>query len=349
MINKSIFYTSQPILSYKRLYNLVLGTRGKGKTVQFVKTCISKGIQKHKVSFVILCRYKEDYYAVKDSWWSCVQDEENECNYFPEKEYKFSTRKKIIYCKQGENEYPIGEFVMLSEYVRAKKVPRPYVEIIFFDEFLNEDNDYLNNEVDKFLNVCDSIIRNRNNVRVFLVSNTISMLNPYFNYFNITSLTGRFTKGEHNSIVELCEDNGFLKYREQTKFGSSIKGTEYGKFALEGRFMLDDMTNVIANPKGNYTYLYNIILNGTNISVYNVNNLLYFSKCNDFTRRSYTPYVEDAKRCGARFCEKSFRYFEHINDYFMKDRVMFETLPIKNEIIYFIRWKMGNSYERKQR
>lgn len=348
-MTKSIFYTSQPILSYKRLYNMVLGTRGKGKSVQMVRNCISKGIQKKKVSFVVICRYKEDYLAIKDNWWDIVQDEESNCNYYPVSEYKFSTRKKIIYCKQGEKEYPIGEFVILREYVRAKKVPRPNVEIIFFDEFLNEDNDYLNEEITKFLNVCDSIIRNRDNVRVFLVSNTISMLNPYFYYFNITKLTGRFTKGDHNSIVELCEDAGFLEYRMKTKFGSSIQGTTYGEFALQGRFMLDDMTNVLPNPKGNYIYLYNIILNGHNISVYNVNNLLYFAKCNDFTRRSYTPYVEDAKKCGARFCEKSFRYFEHINDYFMKDKVMFETLPIKNEIIYFIRWKMGTSYESKQR
>ena len=101
--------------------------------------------------------------------------------------------------------FPIGEFIALRDYMRAKRKPRPKVRIIFFDEFLNEENDYLKNEIKAYLSVCDSIIRNRDNVRCYLVSNHISVLNPYFNYFGIYQLGKRFTRGKHDSLLEFTD------------------------------------------------------------------------------------------------------------------------------------------------
>lgn len=335
--NTNIFYNDQQLLSYKRLYNMIMGVRGHGKTYNCTRRCIATGLEKKKVSFVVLVRYKEDIKTIKDSWWSVVE------HLFPQ--YHFSSESNVIYAQNELEKIAIGEYVALSEYTRAKKVPRPYVKYIFFDEFLNEDNDYLPNEIDKFLSVCDSIIRNRDDVRVMMVTNTISMINPYFDYFGINKLNGRFTKGNHESIVEFTDSEEFTKYRQQTKFGSSIKNTKYGEFAIDGRFMLDDTTNVIKDPKGNYNYLYNLMLEGLNISVYLVNNLMYLCYSKDYTRTSYTPYVEDAKKYGAIFCEKTFRHFKVISKYFMQDKMMFEHLKIKNAIIELLKFMMGNRYK----
>lgn len=336
-MNKSIFYSCQQLLSYKRIYNFICGIRGHGKTHDTTRLLIKTGITNKKVSFVVLTRYKEDYKVIKDDWWEVV------AYLFPE--YTFSSVGKVIYADNGIEKFAIGEFVCLSEYVRAKKVPRPHVKYIVFDECLNEDNDYLPNEIDKFLSVCDSIIRNRNDVRVILIANTISVINPYFDYFGITKLDRRFTKGLHNSVVEFTDSEEFVKYREQTKFGSSIKGTKYGDFAMKGEFMLDDTTNVMNKPNNTYHYLYNIILEGMNISVGMVNNLLYFSLSSDTNKKTYTPYVEDAKKYNAMFCDKTFRYFKHIQKYFLNNMVMYESLKIKNSIILFVQFLMGNRYK----
>lgn len=338
-MDESIFYDAHDILSYKRLYNVVMGVRGHGKTDNTTKKCIEKGIQQKKVSFIVLVRYKEDIRNIKDNWWDVCSDR---C--FPE--YQFFSKGRVIYAKNEVETFPIGEIVALNEYTRAKRVPRPYVKYIVFDEFLNEDNDYLNDEVTKFLSVCDSIIRLREDVRVFLITNHVTTLNPYFDYFGFVKLPEkRFLKGEHNSILEFTDSDEFVKYRETTKFGSSVKGTKYGSFALEGKFLLDDSTNVYPNPSGKFNYLYNIVLEGLNISVYMVSGLMFFDECKDKTRLSYTPYVEDAKVFGATFCEKGFKYFQHINKYFMKDEVMYSSLMVKNTIIEFIRFLMGNRYK----
>ena len=334
-----MWYNAQQLLSYKRLYNFICGVRGHGKTYDETKRCIDVGLKEKKLSFVVLVRYKEDILFVKDSWWSIVE------HLYPN--YKFFSQRRLIYATNIETKetFVIGEFVAISEYMRVKKSPRPYVKFIFFDEFLNEESDYLNDEITKFLNVCDSIIRNREDVRVLLVSNTITLINPYFSYFGINKLSGRFTKGKYNSIVEFTDSEEFIKFRETTKFGSTIKGTKYGDFALSGAFMLDDMTNVIPNPPFKTRhYLFNIVLNENNIEVSLVNGLLFFTKSNDYTRRSYTPYVENAKMYHSTYVEKTFRYFKMIQKYFMNDRVMYQSLIIKNDIIEFMQYLNGSKY-----
>lgn len=336
-MTNSIYYSSQGILSYKRLYNLICGIRGCGKTYDTSKLAIKKSLQTKKISFVVLCRYKEDFKDIKDSWWSDVE------HLFPE--YTFSSTGKVIYASNGLEKFPIGEFVCLTEYVRAKKVPRPHVKYIIFDECLNEDNDYLPNEIGKFLSICDSIIRNRDDVRVFMIANTISVINPYFDYFGFGKLEKQFTKGLHNSILEFTDSEKFKEFRKTTKFGGSIVDTDYGQFAIDGAFMLDDYTNVMTQPNAPYHHLYNLVLEGHNISVGMVNGLLYFSNCKDFTRKLFTPYVEDSKKFNAMFCEKTFRYFKHIQKYFLNNQVMYETLKIKNEIILFVQFLMGNRYK----
>ena len=335
-LNK-IYYTSQPLLSYKRLYNFICGVRGHGKTYNITKLCINAGIKYKRISFVVLTRYKEDIKEIKDGWWDIV------AHLYPE--YTFSNVGKLIYASNGIEKFPIGEFICLTEYVRAKKKPRPYVKFIVFDECLNEDMDYLNNEINKFLNICDSIIRNRQDVRVILIANTISILNPYFDYFGITKLNERFTKGLHNSIFENTDSEEFIKYRKETKFGKSIDGTTYGNFAIEGQFLLDDTTNVMPKPSSTNHYLYNIILDGMNIAVGVVNNLLYFSNSKDDSKKAFTPYVEDAKTSNAIYCDKNCKHFKAIQKYFLSNMVMYESLKIKNSIILFMQFMMGNRYK----
>jgi hypothetical protein len=64
------------------------------------------------------------------------------------------------------------------------------------DEFQKEDGQYLKNEVQKLQSLLISIARGNGsqsrNIKVFLLGNNISMLNPYFIYFDITK---RFKEG----------------------------------------------------------------------------------------------------------------------------------------------------------
>ena len=333
-----MYYNCHDLLTYNRLYNMVVGVRGHGKTYCYTKKCIDTGLETKKISFVVLVRYKEDINAIKDDWWSIVE------HLYPD--YIFYSQRNIIYAKNSLETFPIGEFIALKQYMRAKRKPRPNVRIIFFDEFLNEENDYLPNEINAFTNICDSIIRNRDNVRCYLVSNHISVLNPYFNYFGIYQLGKRFTRGQHDSILEFTDSAEFIEYRKQTKFGQSISGTEYGDYAMLGKMLLDDMTNVTKAPDSACHHQFNLILEGQPLEVCMMENLLYIRKNKDKTAIAYTPYVDDAV-LGAIFCTKNLNHFDFLVNKFMKDEVIYESLEIKNTIINFVRFKMGTGAFKK--
>lgn len=333
-----MYYNPHDLLTYNRLYNMVVGVRGHGKTYCYTKKCIDVGLEQKKISFVVLVRYKEDINAIKDDWWSIVE------HLYPD--YIFYTQRNIIYARNSLESFPIGEFIALKQYMRAKRKPRPNVRIIFFDEFLNEENDYLPNEINAFTNICDSVIRNRDNVRCYLVSNTISVINPYFNYFGVYQLGKRFTRGQHDSILEFTDSAEFIEYRKTTKFGQSIQGTEYGDYAMLGKMLLDDMTNVSKLPDGECHHQFNLILEGIPMEVCMMSNILYIRKNRDKTAVAYTPYVDDAV-LGAIFCTKSLTHFDFIVNKFTNDEIMYESLEIKNAIINFVRFKMGTGAFKK--
>ena len=335
--NNNIYYNGHDILTYNRLYNMVMGIRGHGKTYFYTKKCIDTGLKEKDIAFVVLVRYKEDIQYIKDDWWAIVE------HLYPE--YIFESKNNIIYAKNQYEKFPIGEFVSLKQYTRAKRKPRPKVKIIFFDECLNEDNDYLPNEIDAFLSICDSIIRNREDVRVFLVSNHVSVLNPYYNYFEFSGFGKRFTRGKHDSILEFTDSAEFLAYRKETKFGSSIQGTTYGDFAMLGHMLLDDTSNVSSIPEGQCKHQFNLSLNGLLIDVCYINNILYMRKCKDYTATAFTPFVDDAVKNGAIYCTKKLNHFNLIVKKFTSDEIMYETLEIKNAVISFVRWKMGNTFK----
>jgi hypothetical protein len=300
--------------------------------------CIDTGLEQKDISFVVLVRYKEDIKDLKDGWWDIV------AHLYPD--YMFYSKRNIIYAKNSLETFPIGEFIALRDYMRAKRKPRPKVKIIFFDEFLNEENDYLANEIKAYLSICDSVIRNRDNVRCYLVSNHISVINPYFNYFGFVQLGKRFTRGQHDSILEFTDSEQFVEYRKHTKFGSSIDGTEYGEYAMMGKMLLDDYTNVSKIPDSQCHHQFHIRLEGLLIDVCVMNNILYLRKSSDSTATAFTPYVDDAVQ-GAIFCTKSLNHFDYIVDKFMRDEIMYETLQIKNAIINFVRFKVGTGVYKK--
>lgn len=333
-----MYYNCHDLLTYNRLYNIVMGVRGHGKTYCFTKKCIDLGLEQKNISFVVLVRYKEDMLAIKDGWWEIVE------HLYPN--YIFYTKRNIIYAQNSLESFPIGEFVILRQYQRVKRKPRPNVRIIFFDEFLNEENDYLSNEIGAFTSVCDSIIRNRDNVRCYLVSNHISVLNPYFNYFGIYQLGKRFTRGQHDSLLEFTDSAEFVEFRKNTKFGKTIVGTDYGDYAMLGKFLLDDMTNVSNVPDSACHHQFNLILEGLPMEVCMMDNLLYIRKNRDKTAIAFTPYVDDAV-LGAIFCTKQLTHFDFIVNKFMNDEVMYESLEIKNTIINFVRFKMGTGAFKK--
>lgn len=82
---------------------------------------------------------------------------------------------------------PIGFAFDLNSMEHHKSVSYPKITTIIFDEFLSRAG-YLNNEFVLFTNTLSTIIRNRSNVKIFMIGNTVNKYCPYFSEMGLTHI-----------------------------------------------------------------------------------------------------------------------------------------------------------------
>lgn len=327
-IDKSIYYNLTKIKTYNRLYSFIVGTRGVGKTYALTTECIKIGLKYKCCSFVWIRRRINNIEEIKQKWWIDVEKD------FPE--WQFYNIKNDVYAKNIETEesFIIGCFGAISDAVNFKSSPKPYVKIVVFDEFMAEDcgSSYLNNEVNIFLNMLDSIIRLRD-VKVYLLGNAVSVLNPYFDWLGITEddLDNNFSKGK-TWALENADYEEFKEVRRNSAFGKSIEGTKYGSYSIDNKFLLDDRSDVMECPKGNKEMMYNLRLHDKLIAVYRINGMLYFDEGRDECFRTYSCYPQDAKTYACIYIDKYHPTMRYITKLFLQNVCMYKNLKIKNEI-----------------
>ena len=188
-MNKEIkWYRLDDILKYKAQYYLIVGERSNGKTYATLQYLIDEYFQSGCTKqFAYIKRYEED---IKSKYSSSVF--EHLSNYIREKynhEVKFYRGQWLVhevdsYTKIADCKV-FGHAFSLSNSNRYKGTSYPNIENILFEEFMTMDCTYLPDEINLLLNLVSTIARNRIQVRVFMLANTISKFNPYFSALNL--------------------------------------------------------------------------------------------------------------------------------------------------------------------
>lgn len=228
--------------SYNCLYNFIVGMRGNGKTYGTKQAAI-KDFLANGNQFIYLRRYKEELKKVKQKYFDDIREA------FPDVE---------LVCKNG-NFYINGNLAGYTQALSTSKIeksnPFPLVKTIIFDEFIIDKGvyHYLPDEVTYFLEFYSTVARQRE-VTVWFLSNAITMVNPYFLYFNIHYPTNKnkiWRKGE--LLLQITDNPQLVEKIKKTRFGSIINETPYGRYAIENEFFRDNYTFVEKrSPKSEY-------------------------------------------------------------------------------------------------
>lgn len=135
-------------------------------------------------------------------------------------------------------------FVALSTSRQMKSVNFPKVNKIIFDEFVIDKGrvTYLKNEVEIFLDLFETVARLRDNVRAVLLANSVSVVNPYFLFWNIKPNPGKRFTVRGQVCVEMFTDDAFIEAKKKTRFYDLTKGTRYGEYAINNQWLLDNDT-----------------------------------------------------------------------------------------------------------
>jgi hypothetical protein len=269
-----MFYNPHDVLTLNKLFHFIIGNRGCGKTYGFKKWGIKRFLQTGR-KFIYLRRYHSEFEDL-NNFFNDVKQE------YPENE--FSVKGNTFYC-DGEI---CGYAVALSTALTKKSVSYHDVDNIFFDEFVIDSKviHYIKNEAVQFLEFYETVARLRDNVRVFFISNAISITNPYFHYWKIKPNSHqRFTKYEH-MVVEFVKNPEFVEAKYKTRFGQIIKGTEYGDYAVENTFLKDNY-NFVDKKSGSATFTFSVFYNGSQYGIWtdHKKGLVYVS-------RNIDPYNE---------------------------------------------------------
>ena len=229
---KSKFYSLTKILNKKADYNIIFGERSNGKTyaalLYGLKRFVATGEQ-----FAYIRRWREDLRGKRaENLFSnhvangAIEEITNgECNaifYLSGKWYlaKYDAEKKKYYLQNT----PLCYGFCLSEQEHEKSSSYPNVTTIIFDEFLTR-RYYLPDEFMLFMNLLSTIIRQRDNVKVFMLGNTINKYCPYFSEMGLKQVTSmeqgtidiyKFGQGGAVVAVEYCST--IVKQKASNKY-----------------------------------------------------------------------------------------------------------------------------------
>lgn len=184
---KRKFYSLDKILSKNCIYNIIIGERSNGKTYACLKYIMERFFYDGSQS-IIIRRWQVDIIGSRASQMFSAfssdlikklsKNKFDSIKYYSGKFYfgKYDPEMdKIIYSDNN-----LFCFLMsLSDNEHNKSLSYPNVKTIVFDEFIAK-NLYLPDEFILFMNTLSTIIRDRTDVKIFMLGNTINKNCPYF-------------------------------------------------------------------------------------------------------------------------------------------------------------------------
>ena len=184
---KSEYYDVDIIDRYKAHYNVIFGKRSKGKTYSILRKIVKNYAEGHGQG-AYLRRYREDFKGKRGATlfdgliangeisrltggkWDTVKFYSDRW-YFAKKDVESD---RLI----ADNE-PFCYGFSLAQMEHDKSTSYPMITTVVFDEFVSRIG-YLPNEFVLFMNVLSTIIRQRNNVTIYMLGNTVNKYCPYF-------------------------------------------------------------------------------------------------------------------------------------------------------------------------
>ena len=238
------FYRYGPILSRNAVFNVVIGPRGDGKTYGAKEHAIKKAIKAGE-QFILLRRYKTEL-NTRTSFFADIADNIEE--QFPDHAFRVNGGEAQMKRPGADKWETIGFFVALSNSQQKKSVSYAKVTTIIFDEFIIDKGalHYLPNEVRALMDFYITVDRYQERTRVFMISNTVSIMNPYFIEWNIRPKKNQewIVRGDGVVCVHLIRDHAFAEEVRQTRIGQFIDNSEYADYAIDGVFLDNHMEMV---------------------------------------------------------------------------------------------------------
>ena len=196
------YYSLTNILSKHAQYNIIFGERSNGKTFATLLYALEQYTTNKKQSAYVR-RWKEYFRGKRaESLFNSIvalgyvkkltNGRFDNVYYTSSKWYLAKWYDKLN--KNILDEEPFCYAFSLSDMEHDKSTSYPNITSIIFDEFLTR-NSYIPNEFVIFMNVISTIVRDRDDVLIFMLGNTVNQYCPYFNEMGLKHIE-KMNKGD---------------------------------------------------------------------------------------------------------------------------------------------------------
>ena len=214
--SKPKYYRLDKILKYNAQYNVIVSGRSDGKTYACLEEILLTHVKSGEVEQgAIIRRWQDDFTGKRgQQMWSAIvanglvekytNGKWNNIRYYASKWYLCNydpESHELI----ASSEIPFCYGFAITAQEHDKSTAYPNITRILFDEFITRGG-YLPDEFVLFCNVLSTIIRERDNVKIFMCGNTINKYCPYFKEMGINHIE-QMEQGTID-LYEYGEDSG---------------------------------------------------------------------------------------------------------------------------------------------
>ena len=335
------YYNPQKILSTLDLDKeepaiyMISTNRSAGKTTAFLKLSLEH-FQETKRKTILLYRYKYELNACADIFKDVLK-------LYPDYGIEMTSQSNAMgmfyeLFLDGES---YGYAIAMSNPDTMKKYSPIFsdVDFVIFDEFQTESGKYLPKETEKFQSIMLTIARGGGSqsrkIKVFMLSNLVSIMNPYYIQFGIHKRIKTDTKIMRGKgwVAEFGFNDSASKQIKQNGIAKAFSDSDYIKYSTEKEY-LKQTDSFIEQPKGKSKYLFTIVHDGIKIGVRDCfeNGVMYCSKKYDKSCTNVVTFKASDHNQNTMMLSHYSYLWKNIKDAFMCGCLRFDDLQTKNAI-----------------
>lgn len=248
------YYSFDKAMSYNTPWMMVCGARGLGKTYGATRDGL-RAFDRNGEQMIYLRRHQTEIDEAKGTFFDSIGDEFPEWDFKVVGNYGYAARESTR-DEEGREWVLVVHFLALSSAQSLKSKDFRYVTRIIFDEFIIEKGyqKYITGALEPrvFQNFYNTVDRYKNKTRAILLSNSVSVMNPYFMRYKIDPEDGVefIVKGRNRFLLaHIVEAKEFSDAVKRTEFGQFMDefDPEYSSYAVDNMF--SDNHDDMVRPK----------------------------------------------------------------------------------------------------
>ena len=307
-----------------------------GKTTYFGRLVVNRFLENGS-KFALLYRYNYELDDCADKFFKDIRE-----LFFNGKEMKSERRASGIFHELFLDEVSCGYAISLNSADQLKKYSHLFSDVdrIIFDEFQSEQNKYCSGEIKKFISVHTSIARGQGKqvryVPVYMLSNTVSIINPYYVELGISDRLKsdtKFLRG-HGFVLEQGYIDSASKAQLDSGFNKAFADNDYVSYASQNVYLNDNLA-FIDKPNGVSKYIGTIKYLGANYGLreYQQEGIIYCDNTYDETYPMKISVTTDDHQINYVMLKRNDMFLSNLRFFFEHGCFRFKDLRCKEALL----------------